>query len=417
MTDWAKKRLGDISDSCLGKMLDKAKNKGSYQPYLANLNVQWGMFKLGSLQKMRFEEHEQERYGLEVGDLIICEGGEPGRCAIWRGEVANMKIQKALHRLRVRPEYCSNFLYYRMLLAGRNRELDRHFIGSTIKHLTGVRLKDVEFEFPELDEQKSISTALRLLDKKIELNNKINAELEAMAKLIYDYWFVQFDFPDANGKPYKSSGGKMVYNEALKREIPEGWGEKTLGTLGEFKNGVNYDPSSPGDISCPIINVRNISASSYFLDPNDLDHVFLSEREVRKYSVEDGDIIIARSGIPGATRLMHEFHENTLYCGFAIRFRLKESIWGNMVFFYMKSIEKIISDGSGGTILKNVNQEILRELAISSPNDSVILKQFNEIIEPIFSKLSQVQKENRVLSELRDWLLPMLMNGQVTVKD
>ncbi len=214
MTDWAKKRLGDISDSCLGKMLDKVKNKGTYQPYLANLNVQWGEFKLGSLQEMRFEDHEQERYGVKNGDLIICEGGEPGRCAIWRDEVANMKIQKALHRLRVHTDCCSDFLYYRMLFAGKNRELERHFIGSTIKHLTGIGLKDVEFEFPGLDDQKRISTVLRSLDEKIELNNKINAELETMAKLIYDYWFVQFDFPDANGKPYKSSGENGLQRSA-----------------------------------------------------------------------------------------------------------------------------------------------------------------------------------------------------------
>ena len=129
--------MRDISDSSLSKMLDKEKNKGIYQPYLANLNVQWGEFKLSSLQTMRFEDHEQKRYGLKYGDLVICEGGEPGRCAIWRDELTNIKIQKALHRLRVYSGYSSDFLYYRMLLAGKNKELSKHFMGSTIKHLTG----------------------------------------------------------------------------------------------------------------------------------------------------------------------------------------------------------------------------------------------------------------------------------------
>jgi type I restriction enzyme S subunit len=109
MSSWTKLTLGEISDSCLGKMLDQEKNKGSLQPYLANLNVRWGGFSLESLQKMRFEDNEQERYGLVYGDLVICEGGEPGRCAIWRNQMPNMKIQKALHRLRVKPGFSADF--------------------------------------------------------------------------------------------------------------------------------------------------------------------------------------------------------------------------------------------------------------------------------------------------------------------
>jgi len=114
-----KVKLGSVTDSCLGKMLDAEKNKGSYQPYLANLNVRWGSFDLNNLSQMRFEEHEQERYGIRAGDLIMCEGGEPGRCAIWRDELPDMKIQKALHRIR--PHACLDvhYLYYWFLLAGR----------------------------------------------------------------------------------------------------------------------------------------------------------------------------------------------------------------------------------------------------------------------------------------------------------
>ena len=93
---WEKVKLGDVTDSCLGKMLDQAKNKGEYQPYLANVDVRWGSFNLDNLSEMRFEDDEQERYGLKYGDLVICEGGEPGRCAIWKEQLPNMKIQKAL---------------------------------------------------------------------------------------------------------------------------------------------------------------------------------------------------------------------------------------------------------------------------------------------------------------------------------
>ena len=114
---WEKVKLGNVTDSCLGKMLDQNKNKGDYQPYLANVNVRWGEFDLENLPLMKFEESEQERYELKYGDLVICEGGEPGRCAIWKEQIPNMKIQKALHRVRVH-----DCLDYRYLFSGKDNE-------------------------------------------------------------------------------------------------------------------------------------------------------------------------------------------------------------------------------------------------------------------------------------------------------
>ncbi len=190
MNNWQRAKLGEISEMCLGKMLDKEKNKGEYHPYLANLNVRWGSFELKNLSQMRFEESEDERYGLKYGDIVVCEGGEPGRCAIWKEELPNMKFQKALHRVRIKETHNNEFVYYRLLLAGRNGELERHFIGSTIKHLTGIALKEVEFSYPDCNDQQKIASVLSALDAKIELNNRINAELEEMAKTLYDYWFV-----------------------------------------------------------------------------------------------------------------------------------------------------------------------------------------------------------------------------------
>ncbi len=128
-----KVKIGDITESCLGKMLDTKKNKGEYQPYLANLNVRWGSFDLNNLSLMRFEKKEQERYGLKYGDLVMCEGGEPGRCAIWKDELPGMKIQKALHRIR--PRSCVNvhYLYYWFLLASRLGLLGKSIIESSPK--------------------------------------------------------------------------------------------------------------------------------------------------------------------------------------------------------------------------------------------------------------------------------------------
>ena len=110
--NWRVARLADIAESSLGKMLDSRKNKGYPRPYLANVNVRWGRFDLDDLREMRFEEHESEKFGLRHGDIVMCEGGEPGRCARWKEQMPGMTIQKALHRIRAHGCMDSQFLYY-----------------------------------------------------------------------------------------------------------------------------------------------------------------------------------------------------------------------------------------------------------------------------------------------------------------
>lgn len=153
---WEMVKLGEVAEMCLDKMLDKNKNKGTYQPYLRNVNVRWGSFDLDDLLEMKFEESEQERYGIQIGDLIMCEGGEPGRCAIWNANVPNMKIQKALHRIRVNNMVFNKFVYCLFTLYAQNGYLEKYFTGTTIKHLTGQSLKSIEIPLPPLAEQQRI---------------------------------------------------------------------------------------------------------------------------------------------------------------------------------------------------------------------------------------------------------------------
>ena len=151
---------------------------------------------------MRFEENEKERFSLRNGDLVMCEGGEPGRCAIWRNQLPNVYYQKALHRIRPHEDIAdARWLYYWFLLQGRIGGLKKYFVETTIKHLVGEDLKRVEIDLPSFKQQKAVADALSALDDKITLNKQMMAELEATARLIYDYWFTQFDFPDENGQP------------------------------------------------------------------------------------------------------------------------------------------------------------------------------------------------------------------------
>lgn len=154
--------MGDVClESILGKMLDKEKNKGELKPYLRNINVRWGKFALDNLLEMRFEESEYVRFGLKDGDLVICEGGEPGRCAVWRKELGqDMQIQKALHRVRFTDSINSSFVQMYFELCASNRRLERMFTGTTIKHLTGEKLSRMVVPICPINEQMQILLAL-----------------------------------------------------------------------------------------------------------------------------------------------------------------------------------------------------------------------------------------------------------------
>jgi type I restriction enzyme S subunit len=287
--------------------------------------------------------------------------------------------------------------------------------GSIQDNINIKYLSSLDFKVPDKIYQDKIVHILSLFDRKIELNNRIVEELEKMAKAIYDYWFVQFDFPNADGKPYRSSGGEMVWNDELKRELPKGWSTAALSTQGEFKNGINYDKDSCQEKTVKIINVRDISSSSSVLLSDTLDSISLPEREIEKYLVEKNDILIARSGIPGATRIMPPDIKDTIYCGFIIRYRVKNEILKPYLYFTLKEIEHLSLSQSGGTILKNISQDTLKDILAIVP-DETILTEFNNLVKPIVEQQITKNKENIELAKLRDWLLPMLMNGQVTVE-
>lgn len=187
--------------------------------------------------------------------------------------------------LKAKPKKCIDreYLYYFLKQEALFQYVDK--LSARTGGQTGVdlvSLKKYPIHLPEdITDQQRLVSVLSYLDAKIACNNRINAELEAMAKTLYDYWFVQFDFPDANGQPYKSSGGKMVYNPTLKHEIPVGWSVKSFADAGNFKNGINYDPSVGGNATARIVNVRNVSATTIFLKENDLDILNLEQTEIQ----------------------------------------------------------------------------------------------------------------------------------------
>jgi type I restriction enzyme S subunit len=167
-----KKALGAVADLCLGKMLDQKGNRGEPRPYLGNVNVRWASFDFDNLKQMKFEARELERYGLRFGDIVMCEGGEPGRCALWMDQSPGMMIQKALHRIRPHPFMDSRFLFYSLLRKGMAGELEAYFTGATIKHLPSEQLAKIEIEIPPLETQRRIGSILGAYDDLMEVNRQ-----------------------------------------------------------------------------------------------------------------------------------------------------------------------------------------------------------------------------------------------------
>jgi type I restriction enzyme S subunit len=177
---WAWCRLGDISDMALGKMLDKDKNQGDYKPYLRNINVRWGSFDLSDVLQMKFESSETDRYSVHKGDLLVCEGGEPGRCAVWDSN-NDMMIQKALHRVRMFGGISSYYIAYVIESFTFAKILEGYYTGSTIKHLTGISLSQMLVPVPPLSEQCRIVNSVNIWQ---EIINKFNYNKEYLSKLL-----------------------------------------------------------------------------------------------------------------------------------------------------------------------------------------------------------------------------------------
>ena len=344
--------------------------------------------------------------------MVTCIGSAMGKVAKnGLPSVTNQQINSII----VNEKFDSDYIYY---LFKNNYAVFRNAAsGSTaIPILNKTDFDNLRFKVElDLNEQRKMVSILSKIDDKIEINNQINQELETMAKTLYDYWFVQFDFPDQSGKPYKSSGGEMVYHPELKREIPEGWGVEKLGDLAQFKNGINYEKTSSGSEKVKIINVRNISSSTIFINQTDLDEIFLENDKSTNFIVNERMLLITRSGIPGATRLVSELEAKTVYSGFIIASEVNDLINKNLIFYYLKNVEEVLKKQSAGTIMKNISQSVLTDMTVSLPPQNVLLK-FNSIIDNLLEQMKNVQRQNQELTQLRDWLLPMLMNGQVKVE-
>lgn len=362
------------------------------------------------------EELDKNFVELNSNSLLLSINGTLGNMAFFNGE--NVMLGKSAAYLNFKTDINRFYFYYFQLPS-----IQKYFYdvatGSTIKNLSLKSLQDFEVPKPTVNDYKKIAKVLSDLDAKIELNNKINAELEAMAKTLYDYWFVQFDFPDANGKPYKSSGGKMVWNEDLKREIPEGWEIIELGKDVSVQRGISYKSSE--------INGDGISMIS--LNSFNLDGTYKPEG-IKKYSgkyaeknlVSAGDLLIAitdvtrNADIIGKSIIVPDY-----YSDLVISMDIAKVIPGKkltvsylMMLFNSNHYHNYIKWYASGTIVLHLNLDGMNWYKAEIP-PKYLLDKFDDFYKPIAKRINETKKQNQELASLRDWLLPMLMNGQVSV--
>jgi type I restriction enzyme, S subunit len=421
MTKIIKYKFCDLYDMSSG-ISSKPEQAGHGFPFLSFSCVFNNQFLPESLPDlMDTSEKERNTYSIKKGDIFLTRTSETldelGLSSVALEDITNATYSGFLKRLRAKQTDVS---YHKFMAFYLRSNLFRKTMNNNAIMTLRASLNEQIFSYldlllPEFKEQKKIGDYLYLINQKIEMNNKINKKLEAMAKLIYEYWFVQFDFPDTNGKPYKSSGGKMIYHEALNREIPEEWEVCPISSKMKIASGhpfVSNNYLNSGFYK--VITIKNVQDDG--LNTLKVDFLNNIPSGMESYCMlESKDILMSLTGNVGRLCLVNE--ENLLLNQRVGKF-LTDSKYKNYLYLTYLSpefriwLERIAS----GSSQDNLSPIDAVEKLHAFPNLSN-LKKFNQILDPLINQIILNSRENKKLIELIDWLFPMLMNGQVTVKD
>lgn len=371
-----------------------------------------------SLKYVTKEFHTKNKKSqIKKGDLIIARHGDNGKANVFKEEFE----AQVLNAVIIQPDQNkleSNLLKYFFDSPFIKKQILGVVKGSVQGVINTAHISDVLIPINNKINYNGLSKFINDLDSKIELNNRINTELEAMAKTIYDYWFVQFDFPNAKGKPYKTSGGKMVWNEELRREIPVGWKVGSLLSLGEIIGG----STPPREIQEYFTNKGtawitpkdlSLNTGNKFITRGELD---VSDEGIKAASLKimpKGTILLSSRAPIGYLAISRE--DVTTNQGFK-SFVPNKGFPTEYVYYTVKNMIPTIENNAVGSTFKEVSASTLKSIKICLPEKGVIEK-YKCIVDSIFKRQNLLELENKELAELRDWLLPMLMNGQVKVRD
>ena len=398
-------RLGDLVNTSSG-----ATPLSSNKEYYENGDIPWinsgevGQYKINFAEKFITKEgFEKSNTKIFPKDTILVAmyGATAGKTSILNINACTNQAVCA-----ILPSENVNNIFLKYKLDSIYDYLVQISSGSARDNLSQKVIQDLEINLPLLETQQKIAKILSDIDDKIEVLHQINDNLAELAKTIYDYWFVQFDFPDQNGKPYKSSGGKMVYNNVLKREIPEGWEVDNIFNVASIQYGFPFSTEffNENKIGVPVIRIRDIK-------DNQISNFSTEEKIDSKYIIKKGEILI---GMDGNFHINYWANDNCYLNQRVVKIQgielsniyLKEQIEP-----YIKTREKSISR----TTVGHLSDKDLRSINIIIPNNLIMIKInsfYNNTLNKFIENLQQIQH----LQSLRDWLLPMLMNGQISVE-
>lgn len=411
-------KLGELIDVTRGASLagDNYATEGELvRLTLGNFDYQSNGFKQNSSKDNIFYNGDVDSsYILEEGDIItplteqaigllgstakIPESGK----YIQSQDVALVKVksEKLVH----------DFAYYLLPTASVKKQLSAGAQQTSIRHTSPDKIKDCTVYIPDPTDQQKIADFLNQIDEKIAINKKENETLEAMAKQLYDYWFVQFDFPDANGRPYKTSGGKMVWNETLKREIPEGWEVKALSELSDNEM-CSIMPTSEPDRVFKHFSIPAYDACGFYEE--ELGKDILSNKNV----VTEHDVLVSKLN-PWTSRVVWGIDDPDTICSTEyVSLRPKASDEKAYMFMIAKSspFMRYCTEASTGTSHshRRVNPDILRMYKV--PYSRNCVKAFCDMTEELFNRITVNKIAEKELREQKDFILPLLMTGQVTI--
>ncbi len=370
---------------------------------------------------------EQETYSIKKGDILITRTSETID-ELAMSCVAVKDYPRATYSgftKRLRPK-TAGIAYHKYLAFYLRSQLFRKAVTNNAFMTLRASFNEDIFSFlnlylPEYKEQVKIGDMLYSMEQKIQLNKQICAELEAMAKTLYNYWFTQFDFPDENGKPYRSSGGEMVWNDQLKREIPKRWDVRPLShVISSINTGLNpRDNFILGNGDIQYLTVKNLTTSGT-IDFSGCDTVDEQAREIihKRSDVSVGDILFASIAPLGRCYLIQnppekwDINESV----FSIR-RNASRVTSEFLYMYFMSdtFIKAATSSSTGSIFKGIRINTLLDIAAVIPPKDIVTA-FTTQVKTLLALKEQKGTENRELTKLCDWLLPMLMNGQATVE-
>ena len=399
-------------------------------PVIRNYNISGGQLDLSKLSYVDEETYKSriKRAKPIEDDIIISREAPMGEVCLVPPDFKCCLGQR-LVLLKVDKEKCNpHYLLYALLspyVQAQIRRIDQ--TGSIVSNLNIPDLKKLVIPYIK-ENQNNIARCLEVINKKIFNNNKINEELESMAKTIYDYWFLQFEFPNEEGKPYKSSGGKMIWNEELKREIPEGWEIDTIGKHINIDRGISYSSDDLEDVGIPLINLSSFNIDATY-KPEGLktySGTYSKEKVISPFDLvicvtqQTAIDLVGDTDVIGKTFLVPDiFETKDIVASMDVIKIQSDDTYGK---YYLnrlintKFFHRYISGFATGTKIKHLDIKGLLNYKCETPNEQA-LKKFNDLMECCEKKKSKIFAENQELTALRDFLLPLLMNEQVGFKD